>query len=151
MAAIRPWWREAIFTRFRTASLCGALASRGVGGGPSPGCFAASVRCGGCGRVLSTHTVQHGSIIYCYYRCRSTAGGRDPCKGALVSAGEIDHAVLEAAGIKDKWLTSKEQEAAVRGVIRQIVYKAAKQRVEIEFRPGTAIGERLADGVLSKV
>jgi site-specific DNA recombinase len=91
------------------------------------------VRCGGCGRVLSTHTVQHGSIIYCYYRCRSTAGGRDPCKGVLVSAGEIDHAVLEAAGVKDKWLTSKEQDAAVRGVIRQIVYKADTQRIEIEF------------------
>lgn len=60
------------------------------------------VRCGGCGRVLGTHTVQHGSIIYCYYRCRSTAGGRDPSKGVLVSAGEIDHAVLAAVGVKEK-------------------------------------------------
>jgi len=68
-----------------------------------------------------------------------------------VSAGEIDHAVLEAAGVKEKWLTSKEQEAAARGVIRQIVYKADTQRIEIEFQPGAAIGERLADEVLSKV
>jgi hypothetical protein len=39
-AAIKPWWREAFLTRFRTASLCGAPASRDVGGGPFPGCFA---------------------------------------------------------------------------------------------------------------
>ncbi len=59
--------------------------------------------------------------------------------------------MLEAAGVKEKWLTSKEQEAAVRGVIRQIVYKADTQRIEIEFQAGDAIGERLADEVLSKV
>jgi len=58
--------------------------------------------------------------------------------------------MLEAAGVKEKWLTSKEQEAAIRGMIRQIVHKADTQRIEIEFQPG-AVGERLADEVLSKV
>jgi hypothetical protein len=69
-----------------------------------------------------------------------------------VSAGEIDRFVLEAVGIKEKWLTSKEQEAAIRGVIRQIISKSDTQRIEIEFQPGAPIGEeRLVEGVLGKV
>jgi len=103
-----------------------------------------------CGRFLSTHTIRRGSIVYRYYRCRSTAGGRDPCKGVLVSAHEIETAVLKAAGIEQKGLTSKEEEAALRNAIRQVIFKADTGRIEIEFQPGP-IGERLADEVLSKV
>ena len=69
-----------------------------------------------------------------------------------MSAGEIDHAVLAAVGVKEKWLTSKEQEAAILGVIRQIVYQADTQRIEIEFQPDAAIGgERLVEEVLGTV
>src|SRR5438105_12814910 len=63
-----------------------------------------------CDRPLSTHTIRNGSIIYRYYRCRSTAGGREPCKGVLVSAPEIESAVLQAAGVGQTGLTSKEEE-----------------------------------------
>ncbi len=35
------------------------------------------LRCGGCGRLMSTHTVRSGPAIHGYYRCRSTAGGRE--------------------------------------------------------------------------
>lgn len=51
------------------------------------------VVCGTCGRVLSTHTIRRGTVIYRYYRCRSTASGREPCRGVLISAHEIETAV----------------------------------------------------------
>jgi site-specific DNA recombinase len=58
------------------------------------------VYCGKCQRLLSTHTRRRGSLIYRYYRCRSTAGGLEPCKGVLVSAGVIETAVLSAVGLE---------------------------------------------------
>jgi len=67
-----------------------------------------------------------------------------------VSAHEIETAALQAAGIEQKGLTSKEEEAALRNAIRQVIFKADTGRIEIEFQPGP-IGERLADEVLSKV
>lgn len=56
--------------------------------------------CGKCQRLLSTHTRRRGSLLYRYYRCRSTAGGLEPCKGVLVSAGVIETAVLSAVGLR---------------------------------------------------
>ncbi len=56
------------------------------------------LRCGGCGRLMSTHTVRSGPVIRCYYRCRSTAGGREACKGVMISAYEIETAVLSEIG-----------------------------------------------------
>jgi len=49
--------------------------------------------------------------------------------------------VLAAVGVKEKWLTSKEQEAAIRGVIRQIVYKADTQRSKSNSSPALQSGE----------
>ena len=48
--------------------------------------------CAVCDRPMAPHTVRHGHIAYCYYRCRSTAGGRRPCRGQ-VPAGQIEAAV----------------------------------------------------------
>lgn len=93
------------------------------------------VCCGSCGRPLSTHTIRRGSVIYRYYQCRSTAGGREPCKGVLVRAHEIESAVLEAAGLEQSGLTSKEEEAAFQSAIRQVVFEADTRRIQIEFRP----------------
>lgn len=45
--------------------------------------------CGRCGRLMSTHTVRKGPVIRRYYRCRSTAGGREPCKGVMVDATRL--------------------------------------------------------------
>lgn len=67
-----------------------------------------------------------------------------------MSAHEIEAAVLQAAGIEQKGLTSKEEEGALRNAIRQVIFEADTGRIEIEFQPGP-IGERIADEVLSKV
>lgn len=90
------------------------------------------LRCGGCGRLMSTHTVRSGSVLHGYYRCRSTAGGREACKGVMISAYEIEAAVLSEIGSRPK-LTSKEQQAAVRAAVRAAVYDAASGNVKIEL------------------
>ncbi len=88
--------------------------------------------CGGCGRLMSTHTVRSGPVIHGYYRCRSTAGGRKACKGVMISAYEIESAVLSEIGAGPK-LTSKEQHAAVRAAVRAAVYDAPSGNVKIEL------------------
>jgi len=52
-------------------------------------------RCARCGRVMSTHTTRHGTRIYRYYRCRSHAGGKNPCLGAQVPAGSFEGKVFD--------------------------------------------------------
>jgi hypothetical protein len=47
---------------------------------------------------MSTHTVRLGPVIRCYYRCRSTAGGREDCKGVMLSAHEVETTVLAEIG-----------------------------------------------------
>jgi site-specific DNA recombinase len=90
------------------------------------------LRCGGCGRLMSTHTVRSGPVIHGYYRCRSTAGGREACKGVMISAYEIETTVLSEIGAGPK-LTSKEQQAAVREAVRAAVYDAPSGNVKIEL------------------
>lgn len=107
------------------------------------------VRCGNCGRPLSTHTIRRGSVIYRYYRCRSTAGGRERCKGVLVGAHEIESAVLQAAGIEHAGITSKEEEAALHDALQQVVFEADTGRIEMLFRPagmGPALKRRAKSG-----
>ena len=70
--------------------------------------------------------------MHAYYRCRSTAGGREGCKGIMVSAYEIETAVLSEIGAGPK-LTSKEQQAAVRAAVRAAVYDTSSGRVKIEL------------------
>jgi site-specific DNA recombinase len=48
--------------------------------------------CAVCGRPMSPHTIRYRNVLYRYYRCRSTAGGRVPC-GHQVSAHAIETAV----------------------------------------------------------
>ena len=48
------------------------------------------VVCTRCGRTMSTHGSHHRNFIYRYYRCRSHAGGRPPCKGSSISAFELE-------------------------------------------------------------
>jgi hypothetical protein len=73
-------------------------------------------------------------VTYRYDRCRSTAGGREPCKGVLISAHEIETAVLKAAGL-EAGLNSKEDEVALRNAIRSVVFQpGVGRRIKIEFR-----------------
>jgi hypothetical protein len=43
----------------------------------------------------------HGHLVYCYYRCRSNAGGRPPCISVSVPAGEIEQYVLDTLAAPD--------------------------------------------------
>lgn len=107
--------------------------------------------CGKCQRLLSSHTRRRGSVIYRYYRCRSTSGGREPCKCVLVSAGVIETAVLSAAGIEKAELSSKEEEAAVREAIRRVVFSPDTGRIKIEFQPGADAAVDLEGQVSGRV
>lgn len=88
--------------------------------------------CGRRGRLMSTHTVRAGPVIPRYYRCRLTAGGREPCKGVKVDAHEIETAVLREIGAEHH-LLSKEQAAAVKERVRGIVYDADTGKVRNEM------------------
>jgi len=59
------------------------------------------------------------------------------CQGQFeaVSAPEIESVMLEAAGLERTGLTSKEAETALRGALRQVVFKADIGPIEILFRP----------------
>jgi len=50
------------------------------------------ILCAICERPMSPHTIRYRNILYRYYRCRSTAGGRTPC-GHQVSAQAIESSV----------------------------------------------------------
>ena len=53
------------------------------------------LHCGQCGRPMSPNTSGYRNFMYCYYRCRSTAGGTPPCKGVRVPAWEIEQFVVQ--------------------------------------------------------
>jgi len=88
------------------------------------------LRCGKCDRPMSTHTVRFGPVIRCYYRCRSTAGGREPCKGVMISVGEVESAVLAEIGAA-KGLTTKEQAGVVKEAVRSVVYDTDSRMLKI--------------------
>lgn len=56
------------------------------------------IQCGQCGRPMSPSRSGHGNLIYRYYRCRSTTGGRRPCKNVCAPAYELEQYVLEVLG-----------------------------------------------------
>jgi len=53
------------------------------------------VTCPQCGRTMSPHAAYNGNVIYRYYRCRSHAGGRPPCKGSGLPAYELGKMVAD--------------------------------------------------------
>lgn len=110
--------------------------------------------CGGCGRLMGSHTVRVRSVISRYYRCRSTAGGRKPCKGVMVNAHAIESAVLAELGVGSR-LSSKDQSYAVKELAGKILFDAASGKVRIELiKPpddsardeAEATGQRAATG-----
>ncbi len=109
----------------------GVLGRRGSGAG-IPWILRGLLHCGSCGRLMSTHTVRSNPVIRCYYRCRSTAGGREACKGVMVDAHKIETAVLCEIGA-DPNLLSKEQTATVKERVRRIAYDADTGKVHIEM------------------
>lgn len=68
------------------------------------------VICPGCGRKLTTDTGQRKlgdgglcRVVYRYYRCRSTAGGKPPCKGIRYSAYELEQFLCDRIGESKFW------------------------------------------------
>jgi len=80
--------------------------------------------------------------------CRTIAGGREPRKGVLVNAGEIETAVLSAVGLESTGLSPREEHAALREAIRRVVFSADTGRIKIEFQPDASPAEDL-DGQVS--
>lgn len=85
--------------------------------------------CGNCGRPMGTHTVRFGMVVRLYYRCRSTAGGREACKGVMINAGEVEMAVLREIG-GDMRMVSREQTARVKEVLRSVSYDAVERTLK---------------------
>lgn len=90
------------------------------------------LHCGNCGRLMSTHTARCGPVIRCYYRCRSTAGGREACKAVMISAYEIETVVLSEIGA-GPGLSTQEQDSVVREAVQSVLYDAASGRVKIDL------------------
>jgi site-specific DNA recombinase len=63
--------------------------------------------CPKCRRPLSTYVVtkplRRGSRILRYYRCRSNAGGRAPCKGVSYPAWEVEQFVRDQLARDSTW------------------------------------------------
>ena len=51
------------------------------------------VVCGECGRTMTTSISGYKNVRYRYYRCRSRASGRPPCKKVGISAFELEEFV----------------------------------------------------------
>ena len=76
------------------------------------------VLCAACAG-MSPHTVRHRNVIYCYYRCRSTAGGRPPC-GFQIAAF-----VLESSLQRVLWRRGVKVEAnKIRNHVEVVTYDA---------------------------
>jgi hypothetical protein len=54
---------------------------------------------------MVTHGGKLAKKVYRYYRCRTTAGGRAPCKGQQIPAGEIERFVCGMSGRPESWNT----------------------------------------------
>jgi site-specific DNA recombinase len=64
--------------------------------------------CPKCKRPLSSYVITktlgpQAKRVLCYYRCRSTAGGRPPCKGVSFPAWEVEDFVRRQLGDHKTW------------------------------------------------
>jgi len=75
-------------------------------GSPGPG--RGKIICPRCDRPLSTYTLTkrlgtHAKKTLRYYRCRSTAGGRRPCRGVWYPAWEVEQFVRDQLARVETW------------------------------------------------
>ena len=66
------------------------------------------VICPGCSRPMSSYVVTRklgprSGRVYSYYRCRTTSGGRPPCRGRQVQAFRVEQAVSSALEQAEPW------------------------------------------------
>lgn len=104
--------------------------------------------CGQCDRPMSTIVSQRGPISYIYYRCRSTAGGRNSCPGVNVGAYELERFVcgvladvddvesLIPIELRRHWsgLDELEQSHHLCDVIHRVVYSDAAEKISVVLR-----------------
>jgi site-specific DNA recombinase len=117
------------------------------------------VFCHQCGRPMSTSVLHHRHLRYLYYRCRSHAGGRPPCKRVSVSAFQLEQLVARRLSalkptqfrrpgqsqmivdFNELWkeLNETDKIRCLRDVIEKVVFDAANGNLQISLRPG-AVG-----------
>lgn len=118
------------------------------------------VVCARCGRPMSTSVLHHRQVRYLYYRCRSHAGGRPPCKAVSVSAFQLEQMVCDRisalrpeqfrapsrrqmiADFQALWaeLDKSHQPSCLREVVERVEFDAAKGNLRITLRPGAVGG-----------
>lgn len=116
--------------------------------------------CGECGRVMSPSISGYKSFRYRYYRCRSRAFGRPPCKNVGFSAYELEEFVRtnlssESWQLADHVTTAESQEFAAawrRLDERQQRTALAAVLKEVRFHPQDGmISMTLVEGALNNL
>jgi DNA invertase Pin-like site-specific DNA recombinase len=116
------------------------------------------LKCGQCGRPMSPSRSGHKNFIYRYYRCRSYAGGRPPCRSVCVPAFEIEKYVLNALGdpalgrteandaldadhqrqiVANHWamLDDRARQELLRLLVREVVFHKRRGTISITLDP----------------
>jgi len=107
---------------------------------------------------MNTRGGQGGKRIYRYYRCRSNAGGRPPCKEVSYSVWELEDCIVEYLKQESTWadlladagkppenatvfaetwrsLNPPSQERLLSKIIERVELRRAKTELEITFDP----------------
>ncbi len=86
------------------------------------------ILCAICDRPMSPHTIRYRNVLYRYYRCRSTAGGRAPC-GHQISAQAIENSV--EGNISHRL----EQESQIWDLIDVVIYDHRTGGIRVRLIP----------------
>lgn len=105
------------------------------------------LKCGRCGRAMIPTISARGSIRYRYYRCRSTAGGKPPCKSVSLSAyqiesfvrtmvfGGFEDAISTQQRLREAWkdLTEWQQIDRLGEVVHEVVFDPDRGTVAVKL------------------
>ena len=120
------------------------------------------LRCGQCGRLMSPSISGYRNFCYRYYRCRSEAGGKPPCKSVSLPALEIEDFVIETIRKQEIWealasdnetspdvvrelvdgwpkLTYRTRSTILPNLVQDVIYHAKKSTVTVHFDPDAII------------
>lgn len=117
------------------------------------------VICARCKRLMNTSVLHYKQRRYHYYRCRSNAGGRSPCKGVSVPAYQLEELARQqlsaikpehfrlpsrrqlAADFAPLWaeLDERERHRGLAEVIGRVDFDPDNAKIRVSLRPG-AIG-----------
>lgn len=117
--------------------------------------------CGQCDRPMSTSASQRGSFRYPYYRCRSQAGGRQPCSGVNLGVHDLEQFICGLIAYEKNpqseippelrmvWqkLDLRSQQARLAEVVQRVVYDQADESISLTLRDDW---ERFSEAWLSR-